>query len=172
MKNLAPDTTVLKVNVALERIPFDESTFDSVSAYDFLEHVPRVLPTLDGNLQRFPFIELMNEVWRVLKPHGLFYASTPCYPHPAIFQDPTHVNPITMETHQYFTRPRRFGQMYGFTGDFEMVRVLRVQPRDEYSPVRFGIREWLRRANHRRRGTDSHVIWEFRALKPQAAPSS
>jgi hypothetical protein len=52
-------------NLSLEKIPFDGDHFDSVSAYDFLEHVPRVLPSASGTT-RFPFVELMNEVWRVL----------------------------------------------------------------------------------------------------------
>ena len=30
-------------NLAVEKIPFEDDFFDSVSAYDFLEHVPRSL---------------------------------------------------------------------------------------------------------------------------------
>ena len=63
---------VRRANLALEPIPYPDDHFDSVSAYDFLEHVPRVLPTADGRDTRFPFVELMNEVWRVLgKAHDL-----------------------------------------------------------------------------------------------------
>ena len=105
-----------QANLALQPIPYPDGYFDSVSAYDFIEHVPRVLPTADGLGTRFPFVELMNEVWRVLVPGGLFYASTPAYPHAAAFQDPTHVNIITLETHKYFTRPETLGRLYGFRG--------------------------------------------------------
>ncbi len=30
-------------NVAIEAIPFEDEFFDSVSAYDFIEHLPRAL---------------------------------------------------------------------------------------------------------------------------------
>jgi SAM-dependent methyltransferase len=163
--SLSTGATVVRANVALEPIPFSADTFDSVSAYDFLEHVPRVLPTADGQTLRFPFVELMNEIWRVLKPDGLLYASTPCYPHPAVFQDPTHVNPFTHATHEYFTRPNLIAQMYGFRGDFEVVRVVSSHPRHDYEPLRMGLREKLSQWNRRRKGPESHVVWEFRAMK-------
>ena len=156
-------------NVALQPIPFDTDHFDSVSAYDFLEHVPRVLSHPDGQSLRFPFVELMDEVWRVLKPEGLFYASTPCVPHPAAFQDPTHVNFITRLTHQYFTRPQRMAGMYGFTGDFSVVRVLPVRPEHDYQPLRSALTQRLRQWHRERRGACSHLVWEFKANKPAQA---
>ena len=65
-------------NVICEPLPFPDNFFDSVSAYDFLEHVPRQL-ILGSNIS-LPFINLMNEIYRVLKPNGLLYAVTPAYP--------------------------------------------------------------------------------------------
>ena len=44
----------------------------------------------------------MNEIYRVLKNRGKFYAFTPYYPKAQVFQDPTHVNFITVDTHEYF----------------------------------------------------------------------
>ena len=66
----------------------------------------------------------MNEIWRVLKPGGILYASTPAYPHNEAFQDPTHVNFITEKTVEYFMGNVRYqaghdiGKMYGFIGRF------------------------------------------------------
>jgi SAM-dependent methyltransferase len=158
---------IRKANLVLHPIPFDENSFDSVSAYDFLEHVPRVLTTADGLATRFPFIELMNEVWRVLRPGGLFYASTPVYPHANAFVDPTHVNVITDGTHRYFTQPERLAAMYGFKGDFKCLRVQLASPNAHtlYTPA---LRGWLQQARHAwrvRRGRCGHVVWEFEAVK-------
>ena len=50
--------TIRQANLTLQAIPFPDHYFDSLSAFDFLEHVPRVLPTPDGLSTRFPFIEL------------------------------------------------------------------------------------------------------------------
>lgn len=151
-------------------IPFESNFFDSVSAYDFLEHVPRVAITND--FTRFPFIETMNEVWRVLKDNGLFYASTPIYPHPFSFCDPTHVNILTWQTHLYFTRPLLMGKMYGFIGDFECIRVAPVLYGElEYQPI-LGSKNLIQKIDRKRRewwmnktNTNSHVVWEFRAIK-------
>ena len=107
---------ILNADLVLDSIPFENNFFDFVTAHDFLEHIPRLIyaPT-----RRYPFIELMNEVWRVLKPDGIFYSKTPAYPQPAAFWDPTHVNFITEETFPlYFDDTRQFAKMYGFVGSF------------------------------------------------------
>ncbi|MEY4564931.1 MAG: hypothetical protein RLZZ618_4208 [Pseudomonadota bacterium] len=105
-------------NVVLDPIPYADNHFGSVSAFDFIEHVPRILTTPDGRGTYFPFIQLMNEVWRVLAPGGRFYALTPTYPAPEVFMDPTHVNVITDQTHTYFCGEKPLGRMYGFEGHF------------------------------------------------------
>ncbi len=161
---------IRRANLVTQPIPFDSDSFESVSAYDFLEHVPRVFPTPDGQGTRFPVIELMNEIWRVLKPGGLLYAVTPVYPSKAAFQDPTHVNIMTTDTHTYFTRPHRMAAMYGFSGDFEARRVQLTRPdqRQAFIPPPRGWWERLRLAHRIRRGACGHLIWEFEAIKPPA----
>lgn len=100
-------------NVVLEKLPFDDSTFDSVSAYDFLEHIPRF--AIIDNSSQFPFVNFMNEAHRVLKPGGIFYAITPCYPREEAFVDPTHTIILLLHVTTQV--------MYGFTGSFEVIRV-------------------------------------------------
>ncbi len=158
---------VLRANLAVAPIPFEDDHFDSVSAYDFLEHVPRVLPTADGADTRFPFIELMNEIWRVLKEGGRFYASTPVYPAPQVFVDPTHVNVLTNETHGYFTRPALGAGVYGFKGDFALLRTQLCAPTPDtlYLPIPTGTMERMRHKRRMRRGECSHIVWEFEARK-------
>ena len=102
-------------------LPFEADQIDSVSAFDFLEHIPRVDRSPDGEF-RNPFIDLMNEIYRILKPGGLFISLTPCFPSPAAFSDPTHVNFISEETHLYFSG-QNFAKSkgYGFTGEFNLI---------------------------------------------------
>lgn len=106
-------------DLAVEGIPFESDYFDFVTAYQFLEHVPRVvyLPQ-----RRNSFIELMNEIYRVLKVGGVFLSVTPAYPDPSVFQDPTHVNVITELTFpKYFDDQYCWARMYGFTGKFRIL---------------------------------------------------
>lgn len=112
-------------DLAIDRIPFDDDYFDYVTAHDFLEHIPRVIYTVCGASmrpeRRNPFVELMNEVYRVLKPGGLFLSITPAYPHGVAFRDPTHVNFITEETFpMYFDNKNRWASIYGFNGAFHV----------------------------------------------------
>lgn len=109
---------IRSADLAVEPIPFDDNLFDYVSAHDFLEHIPRVLY---APARRNAFVELMNEIYRVLRVDGLFLSLTPAYPHAPAFQDPTHVNIITFETFPlYFDDVNRWASMYGFNGAFKI----------------------------------------------------
>jgi len=116
-----PDN-IRMADLAIEPIPFESDSFEFVTAHDFIEHVPRVIynPT-----RRNPFVELMSEVYRVLKMNGTFLSLTPAYPHSSAFIDPTHVNIITEGTFPlYFadaspTSP--WAVIYGFKGAFHVV---------------------------------------------------
>ncbi len=154
---------IVAANLTLEPIPFPDKHFDSLSAYDFLEHVPRVGSSASGHLSRFPFIELMNEVWRVLKPGGHFYAVFPAFPHALAFCDPTHVNVLTDRSHLYFTGSNPMGAMYGFQGRFELVRQHRIHPRGDYHPVRRSSKLAIKTAVDHLAGRRSHLVWELTA---------
>jgi SAM-dependent methyltransferase len=151
-------------NLAIDPIPWPDHVFGSVSAFDFIEHMPRVLPTADGRGTRAPFIELMNEIWRVLAPGGRLYALTPAYPAAMAFQDPTHVNIITERTHEYFCGPNPLGRMYGFDGAFHCVRAEWVVSRDAETAVTFDRGQLLRRWRRRMKGQLTHLLWESEAL--------
>jgi len=154
--------TIRQANLTLQPIPFPDHYFDSLSAFDFLEHVPRVLPTPDGLSTRFPFIELMNEIHRVLRPGGILYALTPCYPAYEAFQDPTHVNIMTEKTHLYFTGANPLGRMYGFSGQFEAHKVEWVVHKDALTPlVPLNLSQKFRRMNYKLKGKFTHIAWEF-----------
>lgn len=101
-------------------LPFENETFDYITAYDVLEHIQRV--SVVGTETTFPFIHIMNEIFRILKPDGIFFNIQPCYPDKEVFQDPTHVNIMTEDTlYQYFCEPA-WARIYGYEGSFRMVR--------------------------------------------------
>jgi SAM-dependent methyltransferase len=117
------ESKILCANLATQPIPCQTDHFDYCTAFDVIEHIPRILPASDGGTH-FPFIELMNEVHRVLKPGGLFLHQTPAFPCKQAFQDPTHVNIVTEDTFPYyFCEPNLYATKigYGFNGRFELV---------------------------------------------------
>ena len=123
------NAVIFRADLNHNKIPFGDSIFDYCTAYDFLEHIPRT-QTVRSRLTRkpktdFPFIRVMNEIYRVLAPGGYFLHSTPAYPAKQAFQDPTHVNIITEDTFPaYFCTHQSEGawaSMYGFTGAFTLV---------------------------------------------------
>jgi SAM-dependent methyltransferase len=113
--NIAADK-YFKVDSEL-KIPVEDGFFNSISAYDFIEHLNRS----DG----YPnsFITFMNEASRVLKEGGVLLGVTPAFTSPVSFQDTTHVNIITEATVNYFlNRHVEANHLeYGFTCRFELV---------------------------------------------------
>jgi SAM-dependent methyltransferase len=102
------------------RLPFGDQSLDGITAFDVIEHLPRQTERGDDNL----FIGIMNEIYRTLKPGGVFLAVTPSYPSPAAFLDPTHVNIITSKTHKYFSDDVYAKSLnYGFAGEFRTLAV-------------------------------------------------
>jgi len=152
-----------KCNIILESLPFEDSSFDSISAYDFLEHIPRLIVL--NNETHFPFIEFMNEVYRVLKPNGKFLAITPCYPSPKAFVDPTHVNIITKNTHRYFSIPHLRAKMYGFNGKFKIIRIQKLKFSQETKKQNVAIKTLKNIFYSIFYAKKSHVLWEFKAVK-------
>lgn len=186
-------------NLSLEPIPYADGMFGSVSAFDFIEHIPRVLAVDGGRETRFPFILLMNEIWRVLAPGGRLYAVTPAFPKPEAFVDPTHVNIITNRTHEYFCGERPLARIYGFEGHFKLLRTqwVSLHDLDFTGPEKEAEREELRRKKARnqhparrlaanlretlrflrgkrawRLDSDrkNRMLWEFEAIKSKATP--
>ena len=109
-------------DLVVEPIPFDDDSFEFVTAHDFIEHVPRVIYNPG---RRNPFVELMSEVWRVLKMNGTFLSLTPAYPNSTAFIDPTHVNIIAEGTFPLYFGDRSptspWAVIYGFKGAFKVV---------------------------------------------------
>ena len=156
-----------KCNLIYEVLPFSDSSFESVSAYDFLQIVPRNV--IINGTGVFPFIHVMNEIYRVLKPGGIFYAITPGYPRNEAFVDPTSVNFITKKTHTYFLSPKYKARMYGFNGKFKIVRKVKwIKLTQETRNDRWLIKV-LKNIFYTIYFTKkSHLIWEFQSLKDES----
>jgi len=98
------------VDISVEPLPYESDTFDEVHASHVLEHVETVLhwreydpiTTKSHWCRRFPRVEIMREIYRVLKSGGVAIISVPVgYPNYA--QDPTHADvPWTHATFGYF----------------------------------------------------------------------
>jgi SAM-dependent methyltransferase len=112
-----PENNVVKADLVVDPIPFQDEYFDWVTAHDFFEHIPRLIYMPH---RRQPFVELMSEIHRVLKMGGTVLSVTPAVPQwGPLFTDPTHVNYITDQTFEYFGS-NRFAALYGFTGQFQI----------------------------------------------------
>lgn len=72
-------------------LPFCSNSAIEIRAYSFLEHF-----TNDE------FIDLMWEIWRVLKPDGKLNLIVPCAPGEVAFKDPTHKMFFAKPTFTYF----------------------------------------------------------------------
>jgi SAM-dependent methyltransferase len=105
----------------LEPLPFPNSYFESVSAYDVLEHLSRDHQGVNE------FIFYMNELHRVLKPGGKALFVFPSYPYNDAFSDPTHINFITESTLGYFIGDNSKGGYAGITTSFSTVTSKRLR---------------------------------------------
>jgi GT2 family glycosyltransferase len=95
----------LVCDVTLE-LPYPDSSVDGVRAYDFLEHIPRGL-----------VIEVIEEIYRVLKPDGIFEAFTPSTDGRGAWQDPTHVSYWNKNSWAYYSDPD-CRKLYGIKANF------------------------------------------------------
>lgn len=116
------ESNIYRADLAEDSLPFTADSFDYCTAFDVLEHIPRI--SWPRGQRRSSFIELMNEIYRVLKPGGLFLHLTPAFPSKKAFQDPTHVNFITEDTFpKYLCGEDCLGKSldYGYNAEFTLL---------------------------------------------------
>ncbi len=80
--------------------PIDSESVDQAKAWHILEHIPPVAVTENGT--RRPFIEFMDECWRILKVGARIDIETPYGGSEGFLHDPTHCNQITNVTFENF----------------------------------------------------------------------
>lgn len=104
-------------------LPFEDNSADEIHAYEVLEHMGR-----QGDW-RF-FLAQFEDFWRILKPGGLLFASTPHPTSPWAFGDPGHTRLIPVEA-TIFLSQEEYRKQVGVTpmtdyrfvykGDFRLV---------------------------------------------------
>lgn len=90
-----------------EGIPFKTNTVNFVRCYDFMEHLPRN-----------KFINFLEEVYRVLEPNGIFEHFTPSDEGRGYAMDPTHTNPINLNTFWYIMKDE-YRALYSIRAKFD-----------------------------------------------------
>lgn len=111
----------VQCNLGFEPIPLDDESADAVYCQDFLEHLPKGVYSDARRGMIYPIIDLFNEIWRILKPGGVFTSRTPGYPNVEIHQDPTHLSVWTLKSMDYFCGKYPVAAVYGVKARFELV---------------------------------------------------
>jgi len=90
--------------------PVESDSVEQAKAWHIVEHIPPCCVTEKGT--RFPFIEFMNECWRVLKVGARLDIETPYGSSDGFYHDPTHCNPVDEMTFEHFDPGYRRYQTY------------------------------------------------------------
>lgn len=90
--------------------PVASGSVDEAQAWHIVEHIPPACVTEKGT--RRPFLEFMDECWRVLKAGARLDIETPYGASDGFLHDPTHCNPCDELTFEHFDPDCRRYQTY------------------------------------------------------------
>lgn len=80
-------------------LPFDDNRFDSIHAYEVLEHLGQ-----QGDYEAF--FAQFTELWRILKPGGVICATCPSWDDVWAWGDPSHSRIINQGTLAFLSQAR------------------------------------------------------------------
>jgi len=104
-------------------LPFDDDTFDSISAFEVMEHVGQ-----QGDW-RFFFAQ-WSDIWRILKNGGVFFGTSPHHLSPWCWGDPGHTRIVGAEQLTYLSQPNYTAQVgitpmtdyrFVYKADFDLI---------------------------------------------------
>ena len=95
----------------IEGLPYEDNSVDMIIAHDFLEHIPI------GKT-----IQVITEIWRVLKPGGKFDSLTPSTRGDGAFMDPHHVSFWNQNSWLYYSE-KPYQELYGIKADFNIEKI-------------------------------------------------
>ncbi len=113
--------------LGFDRLPYADGFFNAAFMIHAIEHVPFTIWSHDGR-RSYPMVQLLGEVYRVLKPGACFNILTLEFPDPRCFEDPTHVSIWTRKSIYHFAGNRdsavgdRNDEMAGLKIPFEVVK--------------------------------------------------
>jgi hypothetical protein len=90
--------------------PVESASVVEAKAWQIVEHIPPAAVTENG--MRRPFLEFMDECWRVMRVGGRIDIETPHALNPDFWNDPTHCNPCTEVTFKNFDPESKRYQTY------------------------------------------------------------
>jgi predicted SAM-dependent methyltransferase len=94
-----PDVDIVH-DLNLHPWPVEAGSVEQAKAWHIVEHIPPVAVTEKGT--RRPFIEFMDECWRMLKVGARIDIETPYGVSDGFVHDPTHCNPSDELTFEHF----------------------------------------------------------------------
>lgn len=119
--------------------PFEDNSFDEIHAYEVMEHTGQ-----QGDWRWF--FAQWSEFYRILKPDGQFYGTSPLWNTNWAWGDPGHSRVIQPES-LIFLDQDQYAKQVGNTpmtdyrhvwqGDFEPLSIGPMQPAQGQKPVRF-----------------------------------
>ncbi|MBM2832851.1 MAG: Methyltransferase protein [Candidatus Brocadiaceae bacterium] len=89
--------------------PFKDSSFQTIRIWDYLEHLDDI-------------VKVMEEVYRILQPGGIFKIMVPHFSNVYAFTDPTHKHFFGFRTMDYFVTTTKYYALGYTTAKYEMIK--------------------------------------------------
>lgn len=122
IKNVPEESRFIKHDILSFPWPIESGSIYEAYCSHVVEHIPHYIPrypiTKDG------LVLFMEEVYRILQPHGIITIECPYYSSQRAHQDPTHCRSITENTFKYFSKEwmKSIGMdHYDIAANFEIV---------------------------------------------------